>query len=261
MPVGDRRSTLDWRGQRRWCRFRAPARASETGAGAGFALLRDAGRRPALHVGLARRSVVGAGFALPRDAGRRPALHVGLARRSVVGAGFALLRDAGRRPALHVGLARCSVVGAGFALPRDAGRRPALHVRLAGPASSVRRFRAPARCRSETGAPREIGEAQRRWCPASSVRAPARCRSETGAPRGSGMRGGPAHHPAQLRYPRTTGEPQGRMAPGFPLDLRMMIRYRNQLGPDTVQLAKLLRLPDASGAPATASDAGVVRRC
>ena len=93
------------------------------------------------------------------------------------------------------------------------------------------------------------------------------CRPEAGAPsrprapRASGMRGGPAHHPAQLRYPRTTGEPQGRMAPGFPLDLRMKIRYRNQLGPDTVQLAKLLRLPDASGAPPTASDAGVVRRC
>ena len=78
------------------------------------------------------------------------------------------------------------------------------------------------------------------------------------------MRGGPAHHPAQLRYPRTKEEPQGRMAPGFPLDLRMMIRYRNQLGPDTVQLAKLLRpalAAVASGSPATASDAGVVRRC
>ena len=41
-------------------------------------------------------------------------------------------------------------------------------------------FRAPARCRSETGAPgREIGVAQRRRC---GFRAPARCRSETGAP-------------------------------------------------------------------------------
>ena len=96
------------------------------------------------------------------------------------------------------------------------------------------------------------------------------CRPEAGAPnyprapRGSGMRGGPAHHPAQLRYPRTKEEPQGRMAPGFPLDLRMMIRYRNQLGPDTVQLAKLLRLAlvsVSSGSPPTASDAGVVRRC
>ena len=121
--------------------------------GAGFALPRDAGRRPALHVRLAGRSVVsrsrampvgdrrstvrlvvgavvGAGFALPRDAGRRPALHreIGVAQRRW--AGFALPRDAGRRPALHVRLGWRSVVGAGFALPRDAGRRPALHVRL-----------------------------------------------------------------------------------------------------------------------------------
>ena len=64
MPVGDRRSTGDWRGQRRRCGFRAPARCrSETGAP------RETGGA----------SVVGAGFALPRDAGRRPALHVRLA--------------------------------------------------------------------------------------------------------------------------------------------------------------------------------------
>ena len=47
-------------------------------------------------------SVVGAGFALPRDAGQRPALQaVRLAGRGVVGAGFALPRDAGQRPALQ----------------------------------------------------------------------------------------------------------------------------------------------------------------
>ena len=137
----------------------------------------------------AGRSVVGAGFALPRDAGRRPALQEGAAltsaARSVVGAGFALPRDAGRRPppgelasaprgcGIRGGRAQCcrrwfraparhsrwlgavssalvsrsrampvgdrrsrrggafasagrGVVGAGFALPRDAGRRPAL---------------------------------------------------------------------------------------------------------------------------------------
>ena len=93
--------------------------------------------------------VIGAGFALPRDAGRRPALHAGqpsavlpacpravpaptLLERGVIGAGFALARDAGRRPALHPGqphavlsaLAERGVIGAGFALPRDAGRRP-----------------------------------------------------------------------------------------------------------------------------------------
>ena len=47
--------------QRRRCRFRAPARCrSETGA-------------PSREIGVA--SVVGAGFALPRDAGQRPALQ------------------------------------------------------------------------------------------------------------------------------------------------------------------------------------------
>ena len=151
MPVGDRRSTLDWRGQRRWCGFRAPARCrSETGApreiggasvvGAGFALPRDAGRRPALHVGLARRSVVGAGFALPRDAGRRPALHVEIGGASVVGAGFALPRDAGRRPALHVGLAR-SLVPRSRAMPVG-DRRSTLDWRGAASLVPVSRSRA-----------------------------------------------------------------------------------------------------------------------
>ena len=49
-------------------------------------------------VRLGWRSVVGAGFALPRDAGRRPALHREIGVASVVGARFALPRDAGRRP-------------------------------------------------------------------------------------------------------------------------------------------------------------------
>ena len=48
--------------------------------------------------------------------------------------------------------------GAGFALPRDAGRRPALQpsprsFRGFGKGRKWCRFRAPARCRSETGAP------------------------------------------------------------------------------------------------------------
>ena len=65
---------------------------------------------------------------------------VTLAWRSVVGAGFALPRDAGRRPALQA--PRLFVVGDG---------RCGSHV---GMAQRRRRwFRAPARCRSETGAP------------------------------------------------------------------------------------------------------------
>ena len=85
----------------------------------------------------------------------------------------------------------------GFALPRDAGRRPALRffavgdARSRGASRSGAEFRAPARCRSETGAPLFRGwrcaisrrVAQRCW-----FRAPARCRSETGAPLFRGWR-------------------------------------------------------------------------
>ena len=166
---------------------------------------------------LGGRSVVGAGFALPRDAGRRPAFlaprsivvgdgrcgsHVGMAQcrrrwfraparcRSETGApGPALVRGwrcamrqsrwhgaassalVSRCRAMPVGdrrsrrracsrlamgdaavtLAWRSVVGAGFALPRDAGRRCGNQV---GRAQRHRCwFRAAARCRSETGAP------------------------------------------------------------------------------------------------------------
>ena len=79
------------------------------------------------------RALLGRVFALPRDAGRRPALHVRIGvRRRVVGAGFALTRDAGRRPALQ----RCrSEAGASS----DAGRRPALHVGLAWGVGSLER--------------------------------------------------------------------------------------------------------------------------
>ena len=96
---------------------------------------------------LARGGVIGAGFALPRDAGRRPALQLSqsatLAWGGVIGAGFALPRDAGRRPALQLSqsltLAWGGVIGAGFALPRDAGRRPALQLSQ----SAVRGFTSP----------------------------------------------------------------------------------------------------------------------
>ena len=161
-------------GRRWWCGFRAHARCrSETGAPGG--------------------GVVGAGFALTRDAGRRPAL---LGRRRW--GGFrAYARCRSETGAPHGG-----VVGAGFALPRDAGQRPALHgaalvVRVsrsrAMPVGDRRSrgrrcwggFRAYARCRSETGAPgaaslgrvsrsRAIGGG-RCW---GGFRAYARCRSE-----------------------------------------------------------------------------------
>ena len=148
--------------------FRAPARCrSETGA----------------------PRVVGAGFALPRDAGRRPALHgssVRVSRSRAMPVGDR--RSTGRRCGFRAP-ARCRsetgaprVVGAGFALPRDAGRRPAstgselsrsraIHGLVGSRVSRSRAmpvgdrrstgrrcgFRAPARCRSETGAPRVVG--------------------------------------------------------------------------------------------------------
>ena len=71
-------------GRRRWCGFRAPARCrSETGAPRLYAILPLWGSRVGLHfhskggaaLTLAGGGVVGAGFALPRDAGRRPALR------------------------------------------------------------------------------------------------------------------------------------------------------------------------------------------
>ena len=69
MPVGDRRSI---EGRRCWGGFRAHARSGRRVVGAGFALTRDAGRRPALH------SARLASFRLPltadeRATARRPA--------------------------------------------------------------------------------------------------------------------------------------------------------------------------------------------
>ena len=160
---------------RRW--FRAPARCRGGPTG-------RTGRAP---------SVVGAGFALPRDAGQRPALQalsalVSRSRAMPVGD-----RRSKRCRRWFRAPARCrsetgapSVVGAGFALPRDAGRRPALQALSALVSRSRampvgdrrskrcrRWFRAPARCRSETGAPSVVG---------AGFALPRECRSETGAP-------------------------------------------------------------------------------
>ena len=173
---------------------------------AGFALSRDAGRRPALQARacsrlamrdaavLGGRSVVGAGFALPRDAGRRPALQaprlfavgdarcgsrVGRAASSALVSRCCAMPVGERRRSRVAALVRgwrCAmrqsrwhgavVVGAGFALPRDAGRRPALQ--------APRLFAVgDARCGSRVGR----AQRRRRW-----FRAVARCRSETGAP-------------------------------------------------------------------------------
>ena len=174
---------------------------------------------------LAGRSVVGAGFALPRDAGRRPALQ----ERSAVSAWFraparcrsetptgpggwgirvgraqccrrwfraparcrseALVSrsgDAGRRPALQEGgafaLAGRGVVGAGFALPRAPWA-----LALAGAVLSALVSRSRA---MPVGGPHRRSSAPGGWgtrvgwarCCRGWFRAPARCRSETGAP-------------------------------------------------------------------------------
>ena len=125
MPVGDRRSTvrLAWPALLvRVSRSRAmPVRDRRSTVRLVWrALLGRVSRSRAMPVGDRRSSremgvasVVGAGFALPRDAGRRPALHRDCSRLAM--RGFAAVRLVGG-----------GVVGAGFALPRDAGRRPAL---------------------------------------------------------------------------------------------------------------------------------------
>ena len=93
--------------------------------GDGLVGYRRRSRPPGLEGGAgltaAWRSVIGAGFALPRDAGRRPALLENCPGERVrVGCGRP-------RPALRVEggagltLAWRRVIGAGFALPRDAG--------------------------------------------------------------------------------------------------------------------------------------------
>ena len=166
MPVGDRRSSsccVGW-GRRHWCGFRAPARCrSETGApalaalagagviGAGFALPRDAGRRPALQLllrwlGPASLVQVSRSRAMPVGDRRSSSCCVGWGRRHWCGfRAPARCRSETGAPALAA-LAGAGVVGAGFALPRDAGRRPALQLllRWLGPASLVR----VSRCRA-----------------------------------------------------------------------------------------------------------------
>ena len=204
MPVGDRRSSRP--------RYRSAASA-KAGSGAGFALPRDAGRRPALQ---AVPAIV------PRLRQRQEVVQVSRSRAMPVGD-----RRSGR-PGYRSAASAKAGSGAGFALPRDAGRRPALQpsrlsFRGFGKGRKWRRFRAPARCRSETGAPsrpgyrsaasakagsgagfalpRDAGRRPalrpsrlslrgfgtgRKWC---RFRAPARCRSETGAPVPALLRG------------------------------------------------------------------------
>ena len=166
MPVGDRRSKpsrLSLRGfgkGRQWRGFRAPARCrSETGAPS----------RPGYRSAASAKAGSGAGFALPRDAGRRPALQAVPAfvprlrqRQEVVQVSRSRAMPVGDRrsdrPRIRSAASAKAGSGAGFALPRDAGRRPALRpsrlsFRGFGKGRKRRRFRAPARCRSETGAP------------------------------------------------------------------------------------------------------------
>ena len=164
MPVGDRRSSP---------RARSAASA-KAGSGAGFALPRDAGRRPALRpsprsfrgFGKGRkrcrfraparcRSETGAPAVpaiVPRLRQRQEVVQVSRSRAMPVGD-----RRSGRPRARSAASVKAGS-GAGFALPRDAGRRPALQpsplsFRGFGKGRKRRRFRAPARCRSETGAP------------------------------------------------------------------------------------------------------------
>ena len=160
MPVGDRRSS----------RPRARSAASaKAGSGAGFALPRDAGRRPALRP--SPRSFRGFGKGRKWCRFRAPARCRSETGAPAVPAFVPRLRQ--RQEVVQVSRSRAMPVG------DRRSSRPRASFR------GRRRFRAPARCRSETGAPavpalsfRGFGKG-RKWC---RFRAPARCRSETGAP-------------------------------------------------------------------------------
>ena len=166
MPVGDRRSS----------RPRARSAASaKAGSGAGFALPRDAGRRPALQP--SPRSFRGFGKGRKRRRFRaparcrsetgapgRPGYRSAASAKAGSGAGFALPRDAGRRPALQAVPAiaprlrqrqEAAQVSRSRAMPvGDRRSKPSrLSLRGFGKGRKRCRFRAPARCRSETGAP------------------------------------------------------------------------------------------------------------
>ena len=191
MPVGDRRSAFS--------RLAMRDLAVRRAAVPGFALPRDAGRRPALRlfaVGDARSrcaSRSGAGFRAPARCrsetgaplfrGWRCAISRRVAQRCRVSRSRAMpvgdRRSSPRafsRLAMRDLAARRAAVP-GFALPRDAGRRPALRFFAVGDARSRcasrsgAGFRAPARCRSETGAPLFRG-----WRCAISLRVAQRCR-------------------------------------------------------------------------------------
>ena len=220
MPVGDRRSSRPGACSRSVVRgthgggrerhrrgFRASARCrSETGAPAVLALVLGLWCAALTLVGW---SVIGAGFAFPRDAGRRPALQRGAhaGRRERHWCGFrasARCRSETGAPAwrscwqerassARVSRSRAMPVGDRRSSRPGACSRSVVHGTHAGRMERHRRgFRAPARCRSETGAPgraracspsavrgTQAGRAQRHR---RGFRAPARCRSETGAP-------------------------------------------------------------------------------
>ena len=148
-----------------------------------------AGRRPALQAvpalfrgwrcAISLRVAHGAGFALPRDAGRRPAFSMRdlAARRAAPSRPRAFsrlaMRDlAARRAAALVSRSRAMPVGDRRSSPRAFSR---LAMRdLAARRAAVRGFRAPARCRSETGAP--VPALFRGWRCAISLRVAQRCR-------------------------------------------------------------------------------------
>ena len=113
------------------------------------ALLRD-WRRAALT--LAGGSVIGAGFALPRDAGRRPALQSSPRLFSVCGARYSRWQDGAS--SVLVSRSRAMPVGDRRSSRPCACSRSVVRGAHAGRMERHRSlFRAPARCRSETGAP------------------------------------------------------------------------------------------------------------
>ena len=137
MPVGDQRSSdAGRRPALQRCRSEAPIGRTGRRSTARLAMRVSRPSASCWH-----NAVVGAGFALTRDAGRRPALQSGrwFRARRAMPVGGQRSSDAGRRPALLLLAWRWGA----------RGLRPHVGMTLR------RRgwFRAHARCRSETGAP------------------------------------------------------------------------------------------------------------
>ena len=178
----------------------------------------ETGVIPPVRVSAAAALEVGAPVVLALVLGLRCAALT-LAGWSVIGAGFALPRDAGRRPALQPCSRLFSVCGARRSRWQDGASSGRVSRSRAMPVGDRRSSRARACSRSVVRGV-HVGRMERHR---SLFRAPARCRSETGAPvvRAASSVGGPRRegsHPDRLGFrPPRRCAPRCRPEVGVPL--------------------------------------------